>query len=156
MGMRLRVIHLVAVSACHLAFFSAMGVCGAEVVSDAAAVKALDAHLASLKGTMTLEVGFVCEKRLAMLESPLASSGRLWVRGGNDGAMRLSTQKPYVSELILEGGKVHARSQHETTWTTTNQSTRPGLTAVMLQWGGWSTGQRGNLTEMYADVCRER
>jgi hypothetical protein len=123
---------------------------GAEVSRDPAAVKALDEHLTSLRGINTLEVQFACEKRLALLDSPLVSSGRLWIRGGHDGAVRFSTQKPYVSELILVDGKVHARSQHEITWTTTNQAARPGLTAVMLQLGGWSTGQGAGLTEMYA------
>jgi hypothetical protein len=123
----------------------------AEAKSDTEALKGLEGHLSSLAGIKTLEVEFTCEKRLAMLDSPLVSSGRLWIKGGDKGnAVRFSTQVPYVSELILAEGKTYARSQHETSWTSGNQSSRPGLTAVMLQLGGWSTGQTGKLETMYA------
>jgi len=147
--MSLRKSVLVALSACQLVVFAVV-VQGAGPSSDSEALKGLEAHLASLKGVKTLEVKFECEKRLAALEVPLESSGRLWIRGGEGGAVRFSTEKPYVSELILAEGKVHAKSQHETSWTTTNQATRPGLTAVMVQLGGWSTGAGGGLAEMYA------
>ena len=76
--MRLRAIHLVIWSPCHLAIGLALAAgataLGAEAesrpVSDPAAVRAFEGYLASLKGIGTLEVGFVCEKRLAGLESP--------------------------------------------------------------------------------------
>lgn len=122
-------------------------------VSDPAAQQALEAHLQTLKEIKTLEVNFICEKKLALLDSPLVSSGQLWIKRGEKsggGSVRFSTQQPYVSELILTGGKVYARSQHEKNWTATNQSSRPGLTAVMLQLGEWSTGEVGKLTDMYA------
>jgi outer membrane lipoprotein-sorting protein len=125
----------------------------ADVVKEDAA-KALTTHLAALKDTETLEAKFVCEKRLALLETPLLSRGQLWIRKGDpkdgDGAVRFSTEKPYVSELILAKGKVHVRSQHETEWTKSNQAGRPGLTAVMGQLGGWSTGDAGKVTEDYS------
>jgi outer membrane lipoprotein-sorting protein len=123
---------------------------GAE--NPTAPAHSLTAHLAALKDTRTLNAQFICEKRLALLETPLLSSGQLWIKKGDpkDGAVRFSTQKPYTSELILIDGKVHVRSQHETDWSRTNQSSRPGLTAVMSQLGGWSTGDPGKLTEHYA------
>jgi outer membrane lipoprotein-sorting protein len=118
------------------------------------AAKTLIAHLAALKDTQNLEARFVCEKRLEALETPLISRGRLWIRKGDpregQGAVRFSTEKPYVSELILARGKVLVRSQHESDWTQTNQSGRPGLAAIMAQLGGWSTGEPGKITEMYA------
>ncbi len=110
-------------------------------------------HFALLKNEHTLAARFICEKQLAALDTPLVSEGRLWIQKGSnaaEGAVRFSTEKPYVSELILTGGKVLARSQHEGDWTTTNQSTRPGLTAVMMQLGAWSTGNADKLNEMYA------
>ena len=42
----------------------------------------LQACLETMKDVKTLQVGFVCEKRLAALETPLVSSGRLWIRKG--------------------------------------------------------------------------
>jgi outer membrane lipoprotein-sorting protein len=117
------------------------------------AAQSLTAHLNALKDTTTLTAQFICQKKLAALETPLLSRGQLWIQKGDakstDAAIRFSTEKPYTSELILTGGKVLARSQHETEWTKTNQSTRPGLTAVMSQLAGWSTGDPGKLTEMY-------
>jgi outer membrane lipoprotein-sorting protein len=118
-------------------------------------VESLTSHLAALKDTTTLSANFLCEKKLAALETPLLSRGQLWIQkgdashGGDGAAIRFSTEKPYTSELILTNGKVLARSQHETEWTKTNQSSRPGLTAVMSQLGGWSTGDAGKLAEEY-------
>jgi outer membrane lipoprotein-sorting protein len=118
------------------------------------ALQELQARLDALKDVKTLETRFVCEKRLALLDSPLVSSGRLWIRKddarGTGGAVRFSTEHPYLSELILADGKVFGRSQHEKEWTTNNQSTRPGLSAVMVQLGGWSTGDAGKITDFYA------
>ncbi len=120
------------------------------------ALKALTDHWAGLRDVQTLEARFVCEKQLAALETPLHSEGRLWIgKSRNDRSdapqgVRFSTDKPYVSELILTGGKVYARSQHEADWTKTNQSSRPGLTAVMGQLGGWSTGDATKIAEMYS------
>lgn len=116
------------------------------------ATESLTAHLKALKDTTTLHARFICTKNLAALETPLVSQGELWIKRGDragETSVRFSTEKPYTSELILTGGKVLARSQHETQWTTTNQSTRPGLSAVMSQLAGWSTGDPGKLTEMY-------
>ena len=123
------------------------------------ALAGLQSRLNSLHDVETLHARFICEKHLAMLESPLVSSGELWIKKGQNnepGSVRFSTETPYVSELILSGGKVHARSQHEDKWTTTNQSTRPGLTAVMAQLGGWSTGSAGNLSDLYAITTAEK
>ncbi len=121
------------------------------------ALKELADHWAGLKDVRTLEARFVCEKVLAALDTPLHSEGRLWIGKGGGGAkdegnagVRFSTEKPYVSELILSGGKVFARSQHEAEWTKTNQAARPGLTAVMGQLGGWSTGDSSKIAEMYS------
>jgi len=129
---------------------------GAAGAGGGTALQALQKHLAALNDVKTLEGQFVCEKRLMMLDSTLASSGRVWIRksdgkggGAGEAAVRFSTEKPYLSELILTDGKVLARSQHETKWTTTTLATRPGLTAVMAQLGGWSTGDPGKLAEMY-------
>jgi outer membrane lipoprotein-sorting protein len=63
--------------------------------------------------------------------------------------VRFLTEKPYVSDLILVKGKVFVRSQHETQWTKTEQSGRPGLTTVMAELGGWSTGEAGKMAEQY-------
>ncbi|MGN6370609.1 MAG: LolA family protein [Phycisphaerae bacterium] len=115
-------------------------------------MKSLSADWDALKDVKTLEAHFVCEKNLAALETPLHSEGRVWIRKGEDakeGAVRFSTEKPYVSELILADGKVYARSQHETEWTKTGQASRPGLTAVMSQLGGWSTGNAAKISDMY-------
>jgi outer membrane lipoprotein-sorting protein len=136
--------------------------------SDPQALKALENHLDQLKDVHTLETHFVCQKNLAMLDAPLISEGRLWIRkdgnekgtaqpgagkenrgGSEGGAVRFSTEHPYLSELILADGKVFGRSQHETEWTTSSQSSRPGLTAIMVQLGGWATGSAGTLTDMY-------
>lgn len=118
------------------------------------ALDALQSHLDALKDVQTLTARFVCEKRIAMLESPLISAGQLSIRKsdpqGAGGAVRFSTTVPYVSDLILADGKVHGRSQHETAWTTSNQAARPGLSAVMVQLGGWSTGNAGKLSDMYS------
>jgi outer membrane lipoprotein-sorting protein len=118
------------------------------------AAKALAAQLGGLKDTQTLEAHFICEKKLALLDTPLLSRGELWIRRGDartgEGAVRFSTEKPYVSDLILVKGKVFVRSQHETEWTKTDQSGRPGLTAVMAQLGGWSTGEAGKAAQDYA------
>ncbi len=136
----------------------------ATAAASGEALGALQKHLGVLKGVNTLEAKFVCEKRLAMLDSPLVSSGRLWIRkgsgkgeggvGGN--AVRFSTETPYESELILAEGKAYGRSQHETEWAINSQSARPGLTAVMQQLGGWSTGDAGNLTDFYAVTRGDR
>jgi outer membrane lipoprotein-sorting protein len=115
-------------------------------------MKDLQAHLDRMKDVRTLAVKFVCEKRLAALDSPLVSSGRLWIRKGDaktPGAIRFSTQQPYLSELIIADGKIYGRSQHEEQWTTNEQSKRPGLSGVMVQLGGWSTGEAGAAAEMY-------
>jgi outer membrane lipoprotein-sorting protein len=117
------------------------------------AIESLQSHLGALKDVRTLSARFVCEKRLAMLESPLVSAGQLWIRKTDDkeggGAVRFATSTPYTSDLILAEGKVQARSQHETEWTVTNQSTRPGLSAVMVQLGGWLAGDAGKLTDLF-------
>jgi outer membrane lipoprotein-sorting protein len=134
-------------------FFSLANAQQASLQSQSASLSQLESHLASLKEVQTLHARFICEKRLAMLESPLVSSGELWIKKGQNkepGSVRFSTETPYVSELILTDGKVHARSQHEQSWTTTNQSARPGLTAVMGQLGGWSTGDAGKVSDLYA------
>ena len=114
----------------------------------------LSAHWAALKDVKTLSARFVCEKNLAALETPLNSEGRLWIlkkdADKDNGAVRFSTETPYISELILADGKVFARSQHEEEWTKTNQASRPGLTAVMGQLGGWSTGDTSKIADMYA------
>jgi outer membrane lipoprotein-sorting protein len=117
------------------------------------AEKQLADRLDALKDVATLEARFVCEKRLALLDTPLVSSGRVWIRRGeksSENAVRFSTEKPYVSELILAEGKVYARSQHENEWAKSNQSSRPGLTAVMGELGGWATGDAGKLAQMYS------
>jgi outer membrane lipoprotein-sorting protein len=119
----------------------------------ASAASDLQAHLAGLHSIRTLEVQFTCEKDLAMVDSPLISTGRLWIRQADKSApsaVRFSTEKPYVSELILTDGKVFGRSQHEEEWTVNAQSNRPGLSAVMGQLGGWSTGDAGKLRDLYA------
>jgi outer membrane lipoprotein-sorting protein len=119
----------------------------------ASAAKELASHWDALKDVRTLSARFICEKNLADLETPLHSEGRVWIRkgeNGREGAVRFSTEKPYVSELILTDGKVYARSQHETEWTKTNQSSRPGLTAVMRQLGGWATGNASQIEDMYS------
>lgn len=129
-------------------------------------VSELQAHLDALKNVKTLTASFICEKRLKLLDSPLVSSGQVSIRKAEDGnrpgragggggrggggAVRFSTQRPYLSELILIDGKVHGRSQHETQWTTASQAARPGLSAVMVQLGGWSTGDAGTLADMYS------
>ena len=123
------------------------------VAADSDAMKALATGWDALKGVKTLSARFVCEKNLAALETPLHSEGRVWIEkgeSGKEGAVRFSTEKPYVSELILTDGKVYARSQHETEWSKTNQSSRPGLTAVMSQLGGWSTGDAAKINDMYS------
>ena len=112
----------------------------------------LAAHLAALQGVRTLSAHFTCEKRLKLLETPLESSGEIWIekaRGSGAPSVRFSTDQPYVSELILTNGKVFARSEHESEWTKTDQSSRPGLTAVMQQLGGWSMGEAAGISEMY-------
>jgi outer membrane lipoprotein-sorting protein len=112
-------------------------------------------RLAALHDTASLQANFTCEKRLALLETPLISSGRLWIQRpeknteGSGGGVRFSTEKPYISELILTDGKVFARSQHEDEWTKSNQSSRPGLTAVMGELGGWATGDPSKLADLY-------
>ncbi|HUO07458.1 MAG TPA: outer-membrane lipoprotein carrier protein LolA [Phycisphaerae bacterium] len=115
--------------------------------------KELASHWGALKDVRTLSLRFFCEKDLAALETPLQSGGRVWIRkgeNGQEGAVRFSTEMPYISELILTDGKVYARSQHETDWTKTNQSSRPGLTAVMRQLGGWATGNASAIEDMYS------
>jgi outer membrane lipoprotein-sorting protein len=127
---------------------------GQTVPAGGDALKELEAHWAGLRDVHSLEARFVCEKDLAALDTPLHSEGQLWIgkrsAASNEDGVRFSTEKPYVSELILTGGKVYARSQHETEWTKTNQSSRPGLTAVMGQLGGWSTGDTSQIAAMYA------
>ncbi len=108
---------------------------------------ALAAHLAAMKNVKTLQADFTCEKRMAMLETPLVSSGKVWI--AKPGSVRFATDKPYVSEIILHDGKVLTKSQHENQWTRTDAGARPGLNAVMGQLAGWSTGEPGALAEMY-------
>ena len=122
------------------------------------AQQALVARLVPMKEVHTLKARFLCEKRLALLESPLESSGQVWIRRGEEAAdngVRFSTEKPYVSELILTDGKVYARSQHEEEWAKSNQSSRPGLTAVMNELGAWATGDVGQITDMYSVAAGE-
>jgi hypothetical protein len=118
----------------------------AATVPDAAAELAM--RLAAIRGVRTLETQFVCQKRVVNLETPLLGGGRMWMEAAEaddagSGGMRIATEWPYVSELILTRGKAMARSQHETEWSTTAQSERPGLTATMVQLGHWSLGERG-------------
>ena len=139
----------------------------ARAPASGVALEGLQKDLGGLKGVNTLEARFVCEKRLALLESPLVSSGQLWIRkgsgkgeggggGGGGTAVRFSTEVPYESELILAVGKAYGRSQHETAWAVNSQSARPGLTAVMQQLGGGSTGDAGKLTDFYAVTRGDR
>ena len=127
---------------------------GQTLPADPDALGELASHWAGLKDVHSLTASFVCEKELAALDTPLHSEGRLWIGKQNGKAgedeVRFSTEKPYVSELILAGGKVYGRSQHEAEWTKTNQAARPGLTAVMGQLGGWSTGDTSQIAAMYS------
>jgi outer membrane lipoprotein-sorting protein len=131
--------------------------------SDSLAQKSLEGHLEKLKDVRTLEVQFVCQRQLATVDAPLVCAGRMWMRKGArqdakdgvGGALRISTEAPFVSELILADGKIYGRSQHESEWTVTAQAARPGLTAVMVQLGAWSTGDTVLWTQMYA-VTGER
>lgn len=109
--------------------------------------------LAGLKDVKTLQADFVCMKQLQALDTPLTSSGHVWIQRGESGAagsVRFTTRHPYVSEIILSDGKVWARSQHEEEWTKSNQSSRPGLTAVMGELGGWATGDASKLSDLYS------
>ncbi|HVX84872.1 MAG TPA: hypothetical protein VH253_08660 [Phycisphaerae bacterium] len=130
-----------------------MGVARGESGGDrGGSVKVLGERLGEMKDVRTVHARFVCEKQLKLLETPLVSSGEVWIRRSGEkegGAVRFSTEKPYVSELILVEGKVYARSQHEAGWTKSNQSSRPGLTAVMGELGGWATGDAGKVSQMY-------
>jgi outer membrane lipoprotein-sorting protein len=143
-----------------VASVAAVGLLAAEAAEDGAAK--FREQLAAMKDVRTLQSGFVCEKRVAGLDWPLVSGGRFWMRkgdgkvggAGGGGGMRLVTERPYMSDLIFAGGKVFARSQHETEWSQTNQAVKPGLTTVLLQLGGWSMGDAGKSVEMYAVTAR--
>jgi outer membrane lipoprotein-sorting protein len=124
--------------------------CMGQALPSEDALAQLAAHWAGLDEVHSLTARFVCEKELAALDTPLRSEGRLWIGKGKEEGVRFSTEKPYVSELILTGGKVYGRSQHETEWTKTTQAARPGLTAVMGQLGGWSTGDTSQIAAMYS------
>jgi outer membrane lipoprotein-sorting protein len=144
----------ISLSPCLLVTLSLLLLAQTSPPANPAPDKSLAAHLDALKDTRNLEARFICEKRLAALETPLVSRGRLWIRradphDGTGGAVRFSTDTPYVSELILAKDQVVARSQHETNWTRTNLPSRPGLTSVMAQLGNWSTGQVGRISEAY-------
>ena len=136
-----------------------LGACAAQGQTPLAATMpaagvALDAHLAAMANIKTLQADFVCEKDLAMLESPLVSHGTLVI--AKPQSVRFSTHKPYVSELILHDGKVLQKSQHETEWTRSDQSTRPGLNAIMGQLAGWSVGNAGKIGEFYQVAWAEK
>jgi len=120
----------------------------------ATANAALDAHLKANAAIKTLQTDFVCRKDLAMLESPLVSRGTVTI--AKPQSVRFSTLKPYVSELILNDGKVLQRSQHETAWTKSDPSARPGLNAIMGQLAGWSVGNAGKISEYYAVAWAEK
>jgi hypothetical protein len=86
------------------------------------------------------------------LKAPLNSAGKLSLARDDRGriSMRLTTFTPYVSDLILAEGKTRARSQHETEWTTSNQSSRPGHTAVVAMLGEWWMGEMGRTDEYFS------
>ncbi len=85
----------------------------------------------------TVIADYQCRKIMTD-QSVIASSGTLFAaRGGN---ARYCTTQPYRSELILAGGKMYARTQHEKNWVKKNQPDKPGMTAVMVHVAAWSVG----------------
>ena len=128
-----------------------LAIAGGAVKGDDAragsAADALAAHLAFMKDIRAIETRFACEKRLEALESQLVSFGVIWI--GRPDSVRFSTQKPYLSELILHDGKVLTRNQHEPKWSRANQSSRPGLAAVMGQLAAWSIGETASIARFY-------
>jgi len=100
--------------------------------------------LASVRGPGHLTAGFVRQHTLAHFDTPLLSSGTLWVASAREGGgERIAVQWPYASDYVFLDGKTKARSQHESKWTLTDQSAKPGLTAMLVQMGAWSMGGVG-------------
>jgi hypothetical protein len=121
----------------------------AQTFPDDVDLNALQSLLAA-STTDTLEASFRCEKRILSLDTPLRSAGQLIVaRHSGRISLRLSTESPYISELILADGKSRAHSQHESAWTTSDQSSRPGMAAVMVLIAGCCAGEPGNLPELF-------
>ncbi len=120
------------------------GVC---MGADDSARDALAAQLGALHSIKTLQADFVCDKRIAALEQPLVSGGTITVAGADQ--LRFSTLRPYVSEIILDHGKLLLKSEHETSWTRATSTGRPGLSAIMEQMAGWSLGDISKLDETY-------
>ncbi|HEX5105544.1 MAG TPA: outer membrane lipoprotein carrier protein LolA [Pirellulaceae bacterium] len=119
--------------------------------ADGGGLIALKALLDEMRSVQTLSTSFRCEKRMESLDVPLLSQGRLLVaRREERVSMRLTTESPYFSELILADGKSRARSQHEASWSSSDQSSRPGLTAVMVLVAGCSVGELGNLADYFS------
>ena len=104
-------------------------------------------HLAAMKQINCMETLFVCEKRLAALDTPLVSSGTIWIRSPD--SVRFTTNKPYLSDLILHDGQVLSRNQHDKRWVRNPQATRPGLAAVMGQMAKWSLGETQSMRDAY-------
>ena len=123
---------------------------------------AFGARLAGLKETKMLQIQFTCTREIQDVETVLTSAGGLWVRAGNHkagtamvgsgggGAVHIRTETPYRSETILRDGKFAGRTQHEGKWQVSNQSSTPGLTAVMGQIAGWCVGDAGRLDEWFS------
>ncbi|MEI8195913.1 MAG: hypothetical protein WCI73_08395, partial [Phycisphaerae bacterium] len=67
------------------------------------------------------------------------------------GLVHWSTRIPYTSDLIFRPDKTLARSEHETTWTSSHPPSpnKPGLTLVHAQIGGWLRGSTTGLRTMY-------
>lgn len=96
----------------------------------------------------TVLAAFVCVRQIGTQDPPLVTSGTLYAERPD--SARYSTTQPYRSDLILEDGKVYARTQHENDWTKSNQSSKPGLTAVAGQMAAWSVGEPRKLEEYYS------
>jgi hypothetical protein len=118
--------------------------------SPAPGTDALAAHFAAMKNVSTLQARFDCQKRMKMLETPLVSSGTVRIAKSRGAvSVRFSTDLPYLSEVILRGGQVWMKSQHEAEWSKADQTGRPGLAAIMGQLANWSVGEAGALGDMY-------
>jgi outer membrane lipoprotein-sorting protein len=141
---------LLAAAACA----AAMGAAPATTRA-ASAEESLADNLQAMQQVKLLKTHFVCEKRVAALDTPLVSSGTIWI--GRPDSVRFSTERPYLSELILNDGQVLSRNQHDEQWTKSPQANRPGLTAIMGQMTKWSMGETQNMRQAYtidyADVA---
>lgn len=95
----------------------------------------------------TFHSTFLCEKRIANITTPLLSSGTLTAQTPD--SLRLSTARPYTSDIILHHQQILAKSQHESSWSYKYQPSLTGFIATLSHFGQLARGNLAPVLSLY-------